>query len=720
MEALRPQDVNLAANMDAEALDGLARKVIEAYKEDDSSRAEWLDQRAHWIELYYQKDKPKERPWDGSSEESIPLLAEGCNQFHARAFPALFPNNRVFQAIPVGEIKDGDEERAARITKHLNWQLFVRDRRYKKDKDALLSGLALHGSVFTKTYYDPIKQRPVVKNIRAEDFVVPYGVGPRSIEECARTTEIVWCSKAETEQLAAVGFYTQPAEPMVMGETAPTTQAQDNVSGIHDPGPSKGNATPCKLLVHDCFYDLDEDGQPEPYTITVCEQSKKVLRLTARYTMDPRSGLRLPTNCYTHYVYMPNPDGFYGLGLGHLLSSPNTSVNKLLRMFTDAGELATIGNMSGFVSDQLDLPGKEIEFQLGQFRKVRNTTNDLKASIYQMQFPGPARPIYEVMSLLLARGDRLGTVTEALTGQTESVMQPTTVMALIEQGLTQFSTVFARVIDAINDEVAKIAELNAAYLSPIEYFTVLDLDGRYVKGEIARSDYTSDMQVTIVADPKMATEQQKLAKAQAEYQWGMTNPLVMQNPIAFYNLSRRYLEALGSRNIGEILPPPMPPMDPNAQRVDDPNLENMIFLMPGAPPPMPFMDQNHMLHIQAHEMLLKDPQYGMRIPPDRRGALEAHVQMHLAMVYGMTESQMMMEMGLGSQDAGAGPEAGNVAPMVSAGGNLMAPPSPPVAMGPGVEGASGINGQPPNGAGAGPGNGAPGNPGDDRQQGMMP
>ena len=182
--------------------------------------------------------------------------------------------------------------------------------------------------------------------------------------------------------------------------------------------------------------------------------------------------------------------------------------------------------------------------------------DDIQKGIYQFKFPGPNAALFQVMQLLMQRSDRLATVTEALTGQTEAVMQPTTVLALIEQGLQVFSTVYERLNEALTLELEKLFRLNYKHLDPEEYFAVLDIDGSMKSYHVSREDYAPDLQVMPVADPKMATEQQKLQKAQAEWQFLSTNPLVINSPMHLYNSSRRYLEALDSNQIDEVLPNP--------------------------------------------------------------------------------------------------------------------------------------------------------------------
>jgi len=230
----------------------------------------------------------------------------------------------------------------------------------------------------------------------------------------------------------------------------------------------------------------------------------------------------------------------------------------------------------------------------------------------------------------MSRSDRLATVTEAITGQTEKVMQPTTILALIEQSLEQFSSIQEAQIDAWTDELNKIFRLNALYMPPEEYFVVQDVGGKPEEESVLREDYAMDMQVAPVADPRLATEQQRLAKAEAEYQFALNNQLIMNNKHAFWAISRTYLEALQSENIDEKLPEPEE--EPEKQRVDNPEEENFTALLPVPDIPTVFPDQDHANHIQSHQVFLSE--YSGNITPEGKKGMDAHNQTHIAMLYG--------------------------------------------------------------------------------------
>ena len=652
---LHPEVRNLASNLDEDELKKIGAQVIEEYRADEDSRHEWMSQHASWLKLYYQKDAPVNPPWEGSSDESLPLLAEGCTQFSARAYQAMFPSRGFLKAIPVGKEDPNSTERAKRVSAHMAWQLLVKDRFYKRNKDRLLQGLPLHGSVFTKTFYDPVLKRNVVKNVRAVDLVLPHGVGPRDLEDIERKTEIIRMSVNKTKILKSKGFFIAEGVPASFDEANKLDQAHASIHGLQDSGGDLNK--PCIILEQHRLLDLDDDGIAEPYIVFVDKESQKVLRISIRYETDELGtpvNDKEPVEYYTHYPYMENPDGIYGLGLGHLISQLNRAVNKLLRQHIDAGTLANVGNQSGIISQQVaGVAGGELRMHLGKFIKVPGTTDDLSKGIFQFKFPGPTPANMQALQLIAARSDRLATVTEAITGQTEKVMQPTTILALIEQSLQIFSTVYERVITSWGDELKKIYDLNYKHMDPKEYFSVLDSDGTYRGMNAARQDYAPDLQIIPIVDPKMATEQQRLSKSQAEWQFLSQNPLTMNSPPHFYNASRRYLEAIKSEAIDEVLPNPASQMMP---RVDDPMVENSLVLSPVPGMPMAFIDQDHDAHLQVHMALLDDPAAQMSLLG--RKMLEDHIRAHYMMKSGMTG-------GVNAQNGGSGMAGGTMHTMGS-------------------------------------------------------
>ncbi|MCH7511782.1 MAG: hypothetical protein IIB19_05400 [Chloroflexi bacterium] len=264
--AEHPETYNLAQDLDETERADIAGQVFEDAKNDDESRKGWLTKHAEYIKLFNQMDEPVNAPWEGSSTESIPIMTEACVQFSSRAYAAMFPNNKIIQAIPQGEVDEQAKSRSERVTRHMTYQLIERDTLYKEDKDALLLSLAIHGSYFTKTYYDGKKN--VVENVRAEDLIVPYGVGPRKIEDVDRKTHVVWRSVNWTKIQEASGYFVDHAEAYQGQEKNETQTASEKADGITDPL-YMVEGRPCKIYEQHRLLDLDGDGIAHPYVATV-------------------------------------------------------------------------------------------------------------------------------------------------------------------------------------------------------------------------------------------------------------------------------------------------------------------------------------------------------------------------------------------------------------------------------------------------------------------
>lgn len=602
-----PSLKNLADDLTDKERAEIASRVLETYASDQQSRLGWLAMNSEWVKLYFLRDTPANPPWPGSSAEGIPILAEAANQFSARAYKAMFPSKTFIKAVPIGKPDAKAKERAERVSYHMSWQLTARDNSYVRNKSRMLHSLPLHGSFFTKTYYSPYKKGPVIENVRPVDLVVPYGIGQRDIEDIERKTHIIFLSLNKCRVMTEDGYFSGDSIPIGLGEVEwnPVTKAHDDAHKIvHGTDFRDDPDAVCLKLEQHLILDLDGDGIAEPYIATVDYQSRELNRLSIRYDTDE---LGQPTNnkepieYFTHYQFLDNPDGFYGLGFGHLLGPVNTAVNKILRQTIDAATLANVGNMSGFVSKMLAMPKDELVISLGEFTVINATADDIKNGIFQFQFPGPQPVLRDVIELLTNRADRLATVTEAVTGQTDKVQQPTALLALIEQSLQVFTSIYDRLILSLGDELRKVYDINRKFMDPEEYFSVQDDDGTVIGKNASRDDYSPDLQIQPIADPQMSTERQKLAKAEAEWNFLSQNQLVMSSPVHFLNASKRYLKAIGSESIDEVLPS----FDQGGEgmRVDDPAKEGMLLVF-GEAPPRVFPEQDHMAHIKMHQELL--------------------------------------------------------------------------------------------------------------------
>lgn len=623
---------NLAEGLPEELLTEIGRECFNGFRDDEDSRAEWLDQHAFWLSLYMQQDYAEnsdaERSWGAT--ESLPILTEACDQFQSRTYKIFFPNDTFVSAIPMRRTVDDRktmEQRAERIAKHMSYQLGFLDRGYKSDKDALFLGVAVHGSFFTKTYFNERTKRFAVDNVRPTDLVVNYEVGPCRIEDLRRKSHVIYTTVGETEDAVRRGYLLSPAAPCTQNGDNIYNIRVDETQGLVASNPSLKRDRSAILIEQHCYLDLDENGIFKPYIVTFDLAKRDVKRITINWEAD---NLGKPLKDYeqiqyfTHYRYKSNPDGFYGLGLGHTIGDLNSAVNIMLRQSMDAATLANDGNMSGFVSERLGLDGDEIRMTIGKFTKVPDMVGDLNSGIKQMTFPGPNEALIKLMDALDQRAQRLGATTEATTGTIEKVVQPTTLLTQIEQAMEQFSSVQMRLANSLSEELQKIYRINQKFLPMVDYFIV-----NGAPEMIARADYADDMLIQPVFDPKFATQGQKLARAQAELQATLQNPVNQGRPEVYDAAFRRYLEAMEVEDIDQLIPP-----QPQIQNFDNQYLENMFYLMPQESRPLfdVFPEQNHAEHLAVLAEFVA--QFGATLDPEQQQAIIKHQQKHQGYLYG--------------------------------------------------------------------------------------
>ena len=143
---------------------------------------------------------------------------------------------------------------------------------------------------------------------------------------------------------------------------------------------------------------------------------------------------------------------------------------------------------------------------------------------------------------------------------------------------------------------------------------------------IKQQDFDDRIDILPVADPNIFSMTQRITLAQTELQLAMSNPR-MHNLYASY---RKMYEALGVKNIDQVLPPPPPNMP------KDPSLENIDAL--AGKPFQAFPGQDHRAHITAHLNFMSTNM--VRNNPPIMGALQKNILEHISL---MAQEQIQLE-----------------------------------------------------------------------------
>jgi chaperonin GroES len=442
--------------------------------------------------------------------------------------------------------------RADRLGGHMSWQLLDEMPEWEPETDKLLHVLPIAGCVFRKTYFDPGKGRNVSLMVDPRLVVINYHA--KSLELVPRISEEIRYYPLEIEEMVRAGTFRAP----------PSGKYSVDMSGAGTQGPidsqSPQNAddhdAPIEFVEQHRWWDLDQDGYPEPIIVTFHKSSGFVARIVARYDADGvHVNLRTgevtkinPVHFYTKYDFIPNPDGgIYGLGFGQLLRPINEAVNSSVNMLIDAGHLQNAGG--GFIGKGLSMNTGSVRFTLGEYKQVNVTGSVLRDSIVPFPAPGPSPVLFQLLGLMIEAGKEISAVKDVLTGDQQQHNVPaTTTLALIEQGLKTFTAIYKRVHLALKQELAKLYRLNRVYMNDQAHYKV----GNEWRS-ITRQDYEAGSSVEPVSDPTMVSDMQKLGRAQ--FLMGFSNHPFCDG----MEIRRRVLDAASIDNPSAILRGPPPP-----------------------------------------------------------------------------------------------------------------------------------------------------------------
>jgi len=398
----------------------------------------------------------------------------------------------------------------------------------EEDIDRLTTKLPIVGTVFRKTFYDPVRGlttrncgRVVVNNDTPDLRQMPriseeFILYPNEIVERIRSgwfTDFDWRAYENADEYAPHDFIEQH-----------------------------------------CRHDLDEDGYQEPYVLTIHIPSKEVVRVAANFeeddiSMGPEGIVRIsPQEYYVAFTFLPAMDGrFLGVGLGHLLGNASEVINGIINQLLDAGHLSSLGG--GFLGTGLNLKGGPIRVSPGEFKPIPAAGGVIRDAMVPIQFPGPSNVLFQMLGLLIESGKDVSSITDVMTGDAPRQQTATTTLALIEQGMMVFTAAYKRLFRALKREFTLMAKINAKTVRPEVYQKLHDGDEQIDP----KQDFDlADLDIQPVADPQQVTNMQKLAKGQ------LLMELVPGGVVDPREATMRVLEAAGIEAREKLVPEPDP------------------------------------------------------------------------------------------------------------------------------------------------------------------
>ena len=571
------------SDMDAVAQDflGLITKDKEARKKRDEQYEEGIRRTG------LGDDAPGGAQFQGASRVVHPMLTEVCVDFSARAIKELFPADGPAKDHIVGDPTADRVAKAERKSKYLNWQLTQQMPEFRAELEQLLTQVPLGGAQYLKLSWDPNKRRPVPLFIGIDDIYLPYAA--TNFYSAERKTHVQYVTEIEYRQRVRSGMYRDvDLAPTTMDpDISKSEKANNKIEGRDsDAYDTDGLRTIFEIYA---IADLEEDYGLAPYILSVDKVTGKVLSIYRNW--EESDDTQQEMQWIIEFPFVPWR-GAYPIGIPQMIGGLSAAATGALRALLDSAHIANFpgmlklkGGREGGQSERID-PTEVKEIEGGAF------SDDIRKIAMPLPFNQPSETLFRLLGFLIEAGKGVVRTTLEDIAENSANMPVGTQLARIEQGLTVFSAIHARLHDSMGRTLRVLHRINAMYLENDEVKNEL---GELI---VKRSDFLGPMDIVPVSDPNIFSEAQRFAQVQAVSQRAMALPQIYD----LRKVEERLLNQLRIPNAKDLLLPAPKPKEMNAIN------ENVAASL--GRPVSAFPEQDHLAHIQVHLDYLTSPVLG--------------------------------------------------------------------------------------------------------------
>jgi len=622
MQGAEQHDANLVDFLEDAVIGEISSDILAEFDECDSSRSEWEQTYKEGLELLGFKYENRAEPFQGASGATHPVLAEAVTQFQALAYKELLPAGGPVRTQVMGLESSEKVAQAARVKDFMNYQLMVNMKEYEPEFDQMLFNLPLSGSTFKKVYYDALLQRSVSKFVPAEDLYVPYTA--TSLDDTETIIHRVKMTHNDLVQHQLAGIYSMDAEIGDSGtyQNNDVQEQKNKLDGTETNKHDVHSILECHVnLEIEGFEDINPETQEStgmkfPYIVTLEEDTGEVLAIKRNWKVNDQ--LKKRQDYFVHFKFLPGL-GFYGFGLIHMIGGLSRTATAALRQLLDAGTLSNLP--AGFKMRGIRVRDEAQPLQPGEFRDVDAPGGNLRDAFMPLPFKGPDATLLQLMGTVVQAGQRFASIADMQVGDGNQGAAVGTTVALLERGSRVMSAIHKRLYAAMKCEFMLLSENFVTYLPAMYPYDVVG-----GQNQIFKEDFSPKIDIIPVADPNIFSQTQRISIAQSEMQIAMTNPQ-MHN---IYHAYRHMYEALGVKDIDQLLPPPPQPS------ALDPASENILAL--NGKKFQAFPKQDHQSHMKTHLRFMGTTV--IRNNPAAMGMLQQNCMEHILL---MATEQVEME-----------------------------------------------------------------------------
>ena len=603
---------NLAENMAEPDLASLSSSFLDLIAKDKEARKKRDEQYEEGLRRTgLGDDAPGGAQFSGASKVVHPMLTEACVDFAARSMKEIFPPQGPAKDFVPGKVTEKKLEKAKRKTTLLNWQMTVQCPEVRAELEQLMTQVPLGGAQYMKLGWDERRNRPTFLFVAIDDLYLPYAA--TNFYTAQRRTHVQYLTQLDYEDRVKSGMYRDvDLAPVGMEpELSGAGKANNKIEGRDETSYNEDGLR----IVYEVYAIADvEDEGPLPYIISIDKSTGKILSIYRNWDEDDKSQEEL--QWFVEFPFIPWR-GAYPIGLPHMIGGLSAAATGALRALLDAAHISN--TPAGLKLKGAKIGGQSEAPVPGEIREIEGGLNvdDIRKIFMPMPYNPPNPVLFSLLGFLVDAGKGVVRTSMEDIADGNANAPVGTTLAKLEQGMTVYSAVHARLHDAMARMLRILHRLNA-----------MNLDDERLEHEAGeelatRQDFEGPLDVVPVSDPNIFSETQRFAQMQAVAQRAAAIPGLYD----VRKVEERILETLKIPNAEELLAPAMTPKEQNAVN------ENVAASL--GRPITAFPEQDHLAHLQTHIGYLMDPTFGMNplVAPAFIPVMLNHLKEHLALWY---------------------------------------------------------------------------------------
>jgi len=558
-------------------------------------------------------DAPGGAAFEGASRVVHPMLIKASVDFGSRTVKELLPAKGPVRDNIYGTQTVARVEKAKRQTRHMNWQLTKQMPEFRSEMEQLITQVPLGGDAYMLMEWNGKHHRPVSTFIPVDEMLIPFAAS--NFRSAQRRTWMEKITQETFEQRVDDAIYRDTDTISVAAEPE-STKAAGAAAKVEGKETTAENIDGQRIIYRTwTSLELAIDGEESaPYVVHMDESTKKILAIYRNWAEDDDDQGELAW--VVQFPFVPWR-GAMSIGLVHLIGSLAAASTGALRALLDSAHLNNFPTLIKLAG--LNKGGQTLNLQATAIKEMEGgvSVDDIRKLMMNVPFNPPSDTLYKLLGFCVEAGQDVVRTTFENMADNSQQMPVGTTLALIEQGMTVFSAIHARLHASMAELLAVLHRINGMYLDEQE---VLDDTGELL---VKQADYQGPMDIQPVSDPNIFSEMQRFAQIQIIAQRAQLLPQLYD----LREVEKSILERTKVPDAERFLLPKQEVVETNAVT------ENAMLSL--GQPVHAFPDQDHLAHIQVLLDYAKNPMLGMLsiIAPAFVPAAMQHLKEHIVFWY---------------------------------------------------------------------------------------